>query len=125
MEEINLRKNLDQLCAEYGYKFGNKISESLLRTGLGILQEQGFYALLLYFNNKKEDNGETALDLIGELIQEDLDYKTKKNLLKEFSDKNGVFSDLETLIFLIQIIERCLIYALFHSKANSNSKNRE
>ncbi|MBD3213214.1 MAG: hypothetical protein GF311_11460 [Candidatus Lokiarchaeota archaeon] len=117
-----MRKNLDQLCAKYGCRFGNKISESLLRTGLGILQEQGFYALLLYFNNKKEDSGEVALDLIEELIQEDLDYKTKKNLLKEFSDKNGVFSDLETLIFLIQIIERCLIYALFHSKANSNSK---
>ena len=121
MEEINLRKDLDQLCAKYGYKFGKKISETLLRTGLGILQEQGFYALLLYFKSKNENSAETALDLIGELIQKELNYKIKKNLLKEFSAKNGVFSDLETLIFLIQIIEKCLIYALFHSKANSNS----
>jgi len=126
-------KNLDKLCAKYGYEFAEKVSqafnsdakkaESLLTKALGVLQEQGLYAFALFCESRgsAESNGAKKITEITTKLLNELNLINNTNLLEEIRKDNGLASRLEDLILAIQMLEKSLIYARYHAKALSKS----
>ena len=126
-------KNLDKLCAKYGYEFAEKVSqafnsdakkaESLLTKALGVLQEQGLYAFALFCESRgsAESNGAKKITEITTKLLNELNLISNTNLLEEIRKDNGLASRLEDLILAIQMLEKSLIYARYHAKALSKS----
>ncbi|MHA1252228.1 MAG: hypothetical protein ACTSRP_19740 [Candidatus Helarchaeota archaeon] len=130
-------KNLDQLCAEYGFKFASNVSEALrnkpksvtalFTDALGVLQEQGLYAFALFCesrddakeNDKKSGSG-IIKNLAGKLLKE-LNLIENEDILEELRKKVGLASKLDDLMLAIQVLEKSLIYARFHAKAMEKS----
>lgn len=100
----------------------DKESENIIRKALGVLKEDGVYAMFLWLETKS--NG--LLKKLTLLLNEPI---IKKNLLND-SDKfpddfkglteklRDIAHDIDKLLFLKKILERTLIYALYHSKIN-------
>jgi len=134
-------ENLDRLCAEYGYKFADKVrlafnsdakkAESLLTKALGVLQEQGLYAFAFFCESRgsAESNGAKEITKITTDLLKELNLISNTNntdLLEEIRKDNGLASRLEDLILAIQVLEKSLIYARYHTKALSkSSENNE
>jgi len=129
-------KNLDKLCAKYGYEFAKEVSqdfnsdakkaESLLTKALGVLQEQGLYAFALFCESRgsAESNGAKKITEITTKLLNELNLISNTNntdLLEEIRKDNGLASRLEDLILAIQMLEKSLIYARYHAKALSKS----
>lgn len=127
-------ENLDKLCAEYGYKFANGISETnnygakktetLITKALGVLQEQGLYAFGLFCESvgSTDKNAAKKLkDIAQELLQNKLNVIGNGELLDEIRKDNGLASKLDDLLFAIQVLEKSLIYARYHAKALTKS----
>lgn len=113
--------NLDYLCTKIGQEIGENGDKSTLRKALGILQEDGVYAMFLWL--EKENSG-IRKKLTPELNGSDI---VKKYLLqnsdvfhddfKEFCENLSELSqDIDKLLFLKKILERSLTYALYHAK---------
>ncbi|NLT94282.1 MAG: hypothetical protein GXW85_01920 [Clostridia bacterium] len=120
-------ENLDRLCAEYGYKFAKQVSkglgnsskaaETFITKALGVLQEQGLYALLLFCKSRGDNEKGGAVkveELTKEILREKLKFINDGDILEEI---NGLLSRLDDLILAIQVLEKTLIYARFHAKA--------
>jgi len=129
--------NLDYRCVEYAQKIVNSVDkndskkmkelENNLRKALGVLQEDGVYAMFLWleknasrvreklveFFNKEDENTHVKLSNYflngGEEFSQDFDDFCK-NLQK-------VAKDIDKLLFMKKILERALTYALYHAKA--------
>ena len=131
--------NLDFLCAKYGQEIVRSVErevmekkirkndiENMLQKSLGVLQEDGIYAFTVYldaegaFNNAAEGKEHVVKEIL----------KNAWNLLNDIALVNGeckrdiVYSGLQKLsadlnkLFLAKdLIEKCLIYALYHAKA--------
>ncbi|ACD90013.1 conserved hypothetical protein [Chlorobium limicola DSM 245] len=117
--------NLDQLAARYAQKIvekGKADIENPVTKALGVLQEQGVYACILYLLANKHDNILKPLyQLVGELPgfrgnekmpDEKID---SKEMLKFYGD--CVCSDLDTLLLVKELYEQTLIYARYGAKA--------
>lgn len=75
--------NLDYLCTKIGQEIGENSNEAPLRKALGILQEDGVYAMFLWL--EKEDNN----------VRKKLNDLLNKEEIKNISCKMKVF--LKTL----------------------------
>jgi len=117
--------NLDQLAARYAQKIvadGQDGLENLITKTLGVLQEQGAYACLLFLfsrtgNEKKlaEKTRPHLYNLFKELpVFADTEI-TDQNALPFFFDT--VCNDLDTLLLVKELYERTLIYARYGAKA--------
>lgn len=125
-------ENLDKLCAEYGYRFADEIkkannfdakkAESLVTKALGVLQEQGLYAFLLFCESRgtAEKAGADKIKEITAKLLKKLQFISGNDLLEEIRKDNGLASRLDDLILAIQVLEKSLIYARYHAKAFSN-----
>ena len=128
--------NLDYLCTKIGQEIGemkkerNESTLSTLRKALGILQEDGVYAMFLWL--EKENSG-IRKKLTTELNGSDI---VKKYLLqnsvgfrddfKEFcKDLSELSQDIDKLFFLKKILERSLTYALYHAKVKGEENVAE
>jgi len=119
--------NLDYLCTKIGQEIGENSNEAPLRKALGILQEDGVYAMFLWL--EKEDNN--VRKKLNDLLNKE---EIKKYLLqdesfpqdfKEFCERLcKVSQDIDKLFFLKKILERSLTYALYHAKIK-DEKNVE
>lgn len=137
--------NLDKLCFKYGIEIplpGNEKNESIIQKSLGVLQEDGIFAFIIYIKSKgafktKKNNREAFKS--REHSEEDDVAKSIKlqvcNLLKEegislISDTIdpdnqesviGTFKSLgeglDSLLLAKALIEKTLIYALYHSRS--------
>lgn len=117
--------NLDQLTARYAQKIvkiGGADIENPVTKALGVLQEQGVYASILYLLANKQHNILKPLyELVGELPglsgnEKIPDEKTDaKEVLKFYSDT--VCEDLDTLLLVKELYEQTLIYARYGAKA--------
>ena len=129
-------ENLDQLCAEYGNKFADQVSEALsekpktaetlITKALGVLQEQGLYAFALFCESRGsgEKNGaEKIRDLSKELLKDRLNLIGNGDLLAEIRKNGGLSEKLDDLMLAIQVLEKSLIYARFHAKAMAESQS--
>ena len=122
--------NLDYRCMEYGQKIG-KISDSKLennlRKALGVLQEDGVYAMFLWLEKNANNVRKNLVEFFNKK-----DEKTKVKLSnyflngeKEFhldfdefcNDLREVAKDIDKLLFMKKLLERTLTYALYHAKA--------
>ena len=119
------RLNLDQLAAQYAQKIvadGGAEIENLITKTLGVLQEQGVYAMLLFLFSRTSNEKQLAQKsrpylyaLLKELpafAESELD---DKNGLKFFADT--VCADLDTLLLVKELYEQTLIYARYGAKA--------
>lgn len=122
-------RNLDRLCAEYGYQIANEVyqaigknTENHISKSLGVLQEDGVYAFFLYqaSRGKTEKPGadrlkEQATALLKEAKIKPLDTITDS--LTAVRAKNGLANNLDELLLAKRLLEQALIYARYHAKA--------
>jgi len=138
----NVELNLDKVAAERARemvrlaKSGSNDAkksvdtlERLVTKTLGVLQEQGIYAMMLFLFSRTSDEATVAENCIRPEL-----YKTLKSLpsfknnsdvpedgeeaesaLKFFTD--SVLDDLDTLLLVREIYEQTLIYARYGAKA--------
>ncbi|PID84854.1 MAG: hypothetical protein CSB13_11030 [Chloroflexi bacterium] len=117
--------NLDQLAAQYAQKIvqdGQDGLENLITKTLGVLQEQGVYACLLFLfsrtgneKNLAETTRSHLYNLLKELPVFQKSTLNDQNALKFFSD--SVCNDLDTLLLVKELYEQTLIYARYGAKA--------
>jgi len=129
--------NLDYKCMEYGQKI-SEISDSKLennlRKALGVLQEDGIYAMFLWLEEKDKSK-----KIRKELINHINEGEIKKYLLKESENFNGEdFSkfceklrevakdkDIDKVLFMKKLLARTLTYALYHAKVKEGGDGDE
>lgn len=127
-------ENLDNICMEYGYKFAietteafgsdAKKAEKLIIKSLGVLQEQGLYAFVLFCESRgsaEKPGADKIQEITKELFKNEPISINNDNLLEAIRGENGLASRLEDLLLAIQILEKSLVYARYHAKAESNS----
>ena len=123
--------NLDYRCMEYGQRIG-KISdsnlESNLRKALGVLQEDGVYAMFLWLEKNASDVRKELVELFNK-EDETTHVKLSNYFLKsnksfsqddfdEFcNDLREVAKDIDKLLFMKKLLERTVTYALYHARA--------
>ena len=117
--------NLDQKAAQYAQAIvcnGGAQIENLVTKALGVLQEQGVYACILFLLANKDHKILSQLcAVLKELpaFQSNADIPTErtdsKATLQFFSDT--VCADLDTLLLVKELYEQTLIYARYGAKA--------
>lgn len=115
--------NLDYICAKIGQNLVENEKdkkENTLRKALGILQEDGVYAMFLWLEKedskirKKLNNLLNENEITSKLLS---DSKSFPDDFKGFCEKlQEVAKDIDKLLFLKKILERTLTYALYHAK---------
>jgi hypothetical protein len=129
--------NLDYICIKHGQSISYKGDENILRKALGILKEDGVYAMFLWLESKDKDKDKKIRDEIIKMLNED---KIKNYLLGYSGETPNSFSndfegfcknlrtisqdkDINKLFFLKKVLERTLTYALYHVKVKEDEKN--
>lgn len=118
--------NLDQLAARYAQKIvadGQADIENLITKTLGVLQEQGVYACLLFLFSRTSSNekklAQKARPHLYHLLKELPAFADKEitdqNALQFFADT--VCEDLDALLLVKDLYEQTLIYARYGAKA--------
>lgn len=119
--------NLDQLCAQYGYKIAEDVhskigknAENHITKSLGILQEDGVYAFFLFQISRSEREREGAImlkDLATSLFRSAgiKGFQEQSDTLKAVRDE--LANDLDQLLLAKRLLEQSLIYARYHAKA--------
>lgn len=127
------KMTLDQLCAEYGYRFAEEVSkaddfnakkaEVLITKALGVLQEQGLYAFVLFCKSRPsgERAGAEKIEASAKKLLKELNLINDGDFLEELRKDKGLLTQLDDLTFAIQVLEKSLIYARFHAKAMKKS----
>ena len=124
---MNLHPNLDHVAAVTGQailagvstKEDKKEAETLIRKALGILQDNGVYAAMLFLLSRAEQDP-IAEDLATKLLAvcEQVTGATsgKKQVKRLEYLTTHVTSDLQTLLLVKQLWEQTLIYARYAAK---------
>lgn len=112
--------NLDYICMKHAQQISR--NERILRKALGVLEEDGVYAMFLWLEKNKKNNspGDIRRELTDFLNDEELRGifgvdKFRKNSHEFVDDLLKVASDLERLLLLKRILQRTLTYALYHA----------
>ncbi len=117
---------LDMECAKKGYEISNS-DINLLRKSLGVLQEDGVYAFFLYLKvNKGEDILKKLYNFFSEeqILNEIL--PNENNVEKIFENlRNNLAIDLNNLLFVKELLERTMIYAIYHSRSKPKNETLE
>ena len=121
-------RNLDRLCAEYGYQIANEVhkaigksAENHITKSLGVLQEDGVYAFLLYQTSrgKTEKPGADRLKEQATALLKETEIKpfdTITDSLEAVRAKDGLANNLDELLLAKRLLEQTLIYARYHAK---------
>lgn len=124
--------NLDKLCAQYGEWFAREVSEgwdvkkaeTLITKALSVLQEQGLYAFGLFCRSRsggEKEKAEKIVELTKEMLNK-LSLIEDGDLLEVIRKDGGLASDIDKLIFAVQMLEKALIYARYHAKAMGSGR---
>lgn len=113
--------NLDYICMKHAQQILR--NERILRKALGVLEEDGVYAMFLWLEkNKKNNSPEEKIrreltDLLndGELREILGVDKFRKDFDEFTEDLLKVASDIKRLLLLKRILQRTLTYALYHA----------
>lgn len=131
--------NLDYLCMKYGHEIaeceGKKTDkENLVTKALGVLQENGPYAMFLYLegHSKKDIAGYCKKALLNLFRKEQqlADCIKVETTIPQKDDKfsdimawlRKISSDVDSLFFIKKIYQQVLIYARYHIKALEETK---
>ncbi|MGQ9848182.1 MAG: hypothetical protein ACUVQP_11885 [Bacteroidales bacterium] len=120
--------NLDYLCVKSGQEVGEEVDKSILQKALGVLREDGVYAMFLWLEDKDKKVRTKLISLLnGDNIRKHLfnDSSEFAEVFNDFCNKlTEVAKDIDKLLFLKKILERTLTYALYHAKIKGD-KNVE
>jgi len=116
-----ISKNIDQICAKYSIDIVNEMKtecdpkeiQSLVTKALGVLQQQGLYALGLFCKAENKADGilKKTIEMLHEIgIMENLNEEDLSSISK-------LSKRIHDLIFAVEIVEKTLIYARYHAKA--------
>jgi len=125
LKEVVAVLNLDYRCMESAQeisKIGDSNLENNLRKALGVLQEDGVYAMFLWLEDKDKTN--RIRKKLTKLLNEEEIRKyllnNSNNFPEDFTDfcikLREVAQDIDRLLFMKKLLERTLTYALYHSK---------
>lgn len=117
-------QNLDAACAKLGAKLaasGNKDTENSITKALGVLEEQGVYALFLYLHAREKQWGQTTSKELATFLR---DQPSKQSALlgttttdEPFDALQALAAALDKLLFARDLLHRALVYARYHAKA--------
>jgi len=115
-------KNLDYICIKHGQKLDK--SDTTLRKALGVLNEDGIYAMFLWLENENSEiRIKQLIPLLNDngikpyLIEKDTHFKED---FKDFCEQlSNISEDIDKLFFMKKVLERTLTYGLYHAKIKS------
>ena len=127
-------RNLDRLCAEYGYRMATGVYEAIhknaenhITKSLSVLQEDGVYAFFLYqaSRGKTERPGAECLKrLAAELFRQEgiKPFDSIADPLEAVRgnkrmEGGGLADHLDELLLAKRLLEQALIYARYQAKA--------
>ena len=144
---MNTTLNIDQLAARHAQ---NMISSTpndkksidtlnrLVTKTLGVLQEQGLYAMMLFLFSRTGDEKKNAPIIRKELIEmlsklpvfssitipnsKSKDAEKSDREVLEFYSSDNVIGDIDTLFLVRDLYEQTLIYTRYGAKAASKEK---
>lgn len=115
-------QNLDAACARLGAELaanGNKDAENKITKALGVLEEQGVYAMFLYLHARE---GGWWSEKLATFLREQpsahnalLATATGKD--EPFDALHELAKNLDKLLFARDLLHRALVYARYHAKA--------
>jgi hypothetical protein len=115
-------QNLDTACAKLGAKLaspGNKDTENSITKALGVLEEQGVYALFLYLHAREKQWGQSTSKELATFLRQQ--PSTQNAILGTnndlFAGLQQLAADLDKLLFARDLLHRALVYARYHAKA--------
>lgn len=116
--------NLDYLCIKHGQEIGFEGDKTNLQKALGVLREDGVYAIFLWLENKDKKTRENLMGLLNEDIIKKYFIEESQKFPDDFANFCGklkvVAQDIDKLLFLKKILERTLTYALYHAKVKGD-----
>ena len=101
------------------------VLERLVTKALGVLQEQGVYALILFLYSRTGDEKDAASSIYNALfaLLKKLPAFKDENVPDDNANEaldfyaNHVANDLTTLLLVRELYEQTMIYARYHAKA--------
>jgi hypothetical protein len=116
--------NLDAACAKLGAKLaasGNKDTENSITKALGVLEEQGVYAMFLYLHAREKNWGQATSKELAAFLRQ---HPSAQCALLGANTNNEPFdalqqlaTDLDNLLLARDLLHRALVYARYHAKA--------
>ena len=104
--------------------------DNLVTKALGVLQENGVYAAMLYLYSRTSNDKPIAekvrhrlIDLEKELELQVPEQRDASTILKFLTDK--ICDDLDRLLLVKQMWEQTLIYARYGAKARSAAEDKQ
>lgn len=119
--------NLDYYCMEHGQKIADICDDTVLRKSLGILKEDGAYAMFLWLEYTCGDNIRTNgfLNFLNEDCIKELFLNDGGCFKKPFDqfceDLRDVAQDIDKVFLMKRLLERTLTYALYHRKVTEKN----
>jgi hypothetical protein len=120
--------NLDAACARWGHELGTMVAkdktpkdtENSLTKALGVLEEQGVYALFLYLHAREKQLGlKFSQELMKFLRSDDVGLLRTKTKNEPFDVLQDLAKNLDDLLFARDLLHQVLVYARYHAKAKS------
>jgi len=101
---------------------GAKEVENFITKTLGVLQENGVYACMLYLYSRSSDSDKISKPIRNQLIemtklvgQDAVNNDNVEDVLIDLTDK--ICTDIDTLMLTKQLWEQTLVYARYGAKA--------
>jgi len=122
--------NLDYYCMKYGQKIGSisndKKYKNSLRKALGVLKEDGVYAMFLWLQDKDRAVIKEIIPFLNENNIRTLFLSGDKPFSEDFNNLCGeireIARDLDKLLMMKKFLERTLVYALYHAKGSQEKR---
>lgn len=116
-----VQTNFDYLCAKYGQELleykgeANKTDEVVIQKSLGVLQEDGLFAFILFLEAKNEPIRCSILKKVAELLDDvNLTYTNKKDIREKILE---ITENMDDMFLAKDLIEKTLVYARYRAKA--------
>jgi hypothetical protein len=126
------KMNLESEIYRLSFELSEEFEENDLNKLLGVLASDGVYAMWVYAKDKfKKNEDQQKIEKINELIR-DLDNfvddkKDNKKGGENIDNKNidneyfqNLAQDVNKLLFMKELLEKVLIYAIYHAKAKGD-----
>lgn len=114
--------NIDYWCIKTGQEIGKVTDKNILQKSLGVLQEDGVYAMFLWLE-KKDKNSNIRKKFVELFKEEHLEpyfgahFKLESDDFLSFCNAiTEITEDIDKLLFMKKIIERTLTYAYYHAR---------
>jgi len=116
------QNNLDYICAKYGQDIPqdkSKDLETTIQKSLGVLQEDGLFAFVLYLESKNSAVNKRIKNKTAKLLYEVglTDDSNDRNMRKKILE---ITKSIDDMFLAKDIIEKTLVYARYRAKALKN-----